>query len=89
MAAAAETQITFRLPLALARRVDRVARQSGLLRSQILRTAAEAYVQVAEDDGAPPPIERVKDLIGSLRSGVPDLAERHREHLAEALRVGR
>ena len=32
---------------------------------------------------------RVEDLIGSLSSGVPDLAERHREYILASLKHGR
>jgi hypothetical protein len=32
---------------------------------------------------------RVRDLIGSLESGIPDLAERHREYILESLKSGR
>jgi hypothetical protein len=47
--------------------------------------ALEAFLQ-----GAPTtpgrPAERVEHLIGSLSSGVPDLAERHREYVLAALK---
>jgi hypothetical protein len=32
---------------------------------------------------------RVEDLIGSLSSGVPDLAERHRAYILASLKHGR
>jgi hypothetical protein len=35
------------------------------------------------------PAERVAHLIGSLSSGVPDLAERHREYVLAALKHAR
>jgi hypothetical protein len=31
----------------------------------------------------------VKGLIGSLESGIPDMAEKHRAHIIESLRRGR
>jgi hypothetical protein len=50
--------------------------------------ALEAFLH-----GAPPtdsrPAERVERLIGSLSSGVPDLAERHREYVLAALKHAR
>ena len=50
--------------------------------------ALEAFLQ-----GAPAverkPAERVAHLLGSLSSGVPDLAERHREYLLAALKHAR
>lgn len=50
--------------------------------------ALEAFLQ-----GAPPtgnkPAERVEHLIGSLSSGIPDLAERHREYVLASLKHAR
>ncbi len=50
--------------------------------------ALEAFLQ-----GAPPTpakrAERVEHLIGSLASGVPDLAERQREYILAALKHAR
>jgi len=50
--------------------------------------AIEAFVQQGPQAGQRPS-ERVASLIGSLASGVPDLAERHREHIIESLKHGR
>jgi hypothetical protein len=49
--------------------------------------ALEAFLGAGDQRGARP-AEQVRGLIGSLTSGVPDLAERHREYLIEALRRG-
>lgn len=50
--------------------------------------ALEAFLQ-----GAPPaagtPADRVEHLIGALTSGVPDLAERHREYILASLKHAR
>jgi hypothetical protein len=50
--------------------------------------ALEAFLQGAPSaDGKP--AERAAHLIGSLSSGVPDLAERHREYVLAALKHAR
>jgi len=54
----------------------------------VVRMALESFLQ------APPPPDtnpagRVAHLLGSLDSGVPDLAERHREYVLAALKRGR
>jgi hypothetical protein len=50
--------------------------------------ALAAFLQEAPSkDGKP--AERVEHLIGSLSSGVPDLAERHREYVLAALKHAR
>lgn len=83
-----EDQITVRLPAPLGRTLRRTSRRLGRRTSDVVRMALEAFLQ-----GAPPtggkPAERVERLIGSLASGVPDLAERHREYLLATLKHGR
>lgn len=86
--AAVQDQVTVRLPAELNAALRRMARQLRRKNSDVVRMALEAYLQVGERTGRRP-AERVGRLIGSLASGVPDLAERHREHIAGALRRGR
>ena len=52
-----------------------------------IRQFLEAFLQGAPTTGKP--ADRVEYLIGSLASGVPDLAERHREYVLAALKHGR
>jgi Arc/MetJ-type ribon-helix-helix transcriptional regulator len=83
-----DDQITVRLPASLGRTLRRTSRRLGRRPSDIVRQALEAFLQ-----GAPTahgkPADRVEHLVGSLASGVPDLAERHREHILAALKHGR
>jgi Arc/MetJ-type ribon-helix-helix transcriptional regulator len=83
-----EDQITVRLPAPLGRTLRRTSRRLGRRPSDVVRMALEAFLQ-----GTPlthgRPAERVEHLIGSLASGVPDLAERHREYIIAALKHGR
>jgi hypothetical protein len=39
-------------------------------------------------EGTPSPYNRVKNLIGKVESGIPDLGEAHREHLHNRFRRG-
>ena len=81
-------QITVRLPTPLGRTLRRTSRHLGRRLSDVVRMALEAFLQ-----GAPSitrkPAERVEHLIGSLSSGVPDLAERHREYILASLKHAR
>ena len=80
-----EDQITVRLPTPLGRTLRRTSRRLGRRPSDVVRMALEAFLQ----GGAPTdrkPAERVEHLIGSLSSGVPDLAERHREYVLASLK---
>ena len=83
-----DDQITVRLPAPLGRTLRRTSRRLGRRPSDVVRMALEAYLH-----GAAPidhkPAERVEHLLGSLASGVPDLAERHREYVLAALKHGR
>jgi hypothetical protein len=51
----------------------------------VVRLALEqflnAYVEV-------PPIERVRDLLGKVESGLPDLGQRHHGYMLKRLRHG-
>jgi Arc/MetJ-type ribon-helix-helix transcriptional regulator len=83
-----DDQITVRLPTSLGRTLRRTSRRMGRRPSDVVRMALEAFLQ-----GAPSadhkPAERVDHLIGSLSSGVPDLAERHRDYVLAALKHAR
>ena len=83
-------QITLRVPDDLAKRLMKQARRLGKRRSQVVRDALELYLEGGlTPASAGRAYERVRDLIGSYRSGVPDLGLRHREHLMARLRRGR
>lgn len=76
-----ESQITIRLPETLRRRLDRVAKSVGRRRSDLARLAVQRYLDEIESPSTPRPYERVRDLLGSVDSGVSDLGSRHRDHL--------
>jgi hypothetical protein len=82
-----EDQLTVRLPPELSRALRAAAVKSQRKSSEIVRLALREYLGVG---GAGPgrPADRVRALLGSLESGVPDLAERHREYLLESIRRG-
>lgn len=83
-----DDQITVRLPASLGRTLRRTSRRLGRRPSHVVRMALEAFLQ-----GTPPAdgkrAERVEHLIGSLSSGIPDLAERHREYVLASLKHAR
>ena len=80
-----ESQLSLRLPEELADKLDRAARRLRRKRSDVVRLALEQFL-----DSKPEirPIERVRDLLGRVQSGIPDLGKRHREHLIRRLRRG-
>lgn len=83
-------QLTVRMPEALVAKLERAARRLRRNRSEVVRLALEHFLQdVLEEAEAGRPIERVRDLLGRLESGIPDLGQRHREHMLERLRLRR
>jgi predicted DNA-binding protein len=87
MSKTGDAQITFRLPSRTASKLERLASRRGVQRSVILREAVERVV--AQDETDTKPSDLVADLIGSLKSGVPDLGSDHRKHLGRAFGRGR
>ena len=83
-----EDQLSVRLPADLSRALRRASRRLQRRSSDVVRLALRAYLQV-EEHPRKRSADRVGHLIGSLRSGVPDLAERHREYILESLKRGR
>jgi Arc/MetJ-type ribon-helix-helix transcriptional regulator len=80
-----ERQMSIRLPLDLARRLDRLAAKRGVNRSGVVRAAIAAYLAGGAAT-AERPYDRVADLAGSVSGGPPDLGARHREYLRERFR---
>jgi hypothetical protein len=83
----ADAQLTFRLPNKVATDLTRIATRRGLQRSDLLRQLVEQMV--AEEANGERPFERVKDLIGAVDSGQPDLGSSHRRHLKNGFGRGR
>ena len=81
-----DSQLTVRLPGELADKLGRSAKRLRRKRSDVARLALEQFL-----DSEPEirPVERVRDLIGRVESGVSDLGQRHREHLIPRLRRGK
>lgn len=81
-----ETQLTVRLPEVLHERLTRAANRLGLKRSDVARMAIQRYLDETEHMPRVRPYDAVKDLIGSLDSGVSDIGSRHREYLLTRFR---
>lgn len=81
-----ESQMTLRLPADLAGKLERSAKRLKRKRSDVVRLALHQYLET--ESVASRPIDQVRDLLGSVESGVPDLGQRHREHLIARLRRG-
>ncbi len=78
-----EYQLTLRLSADLAERLDVAARRQQRKRSEVVRLALEQFLDAQVETR---PIEHVRDLLGRVESGLPDLGQRHREYLVRRLR---
>ena len=74
-------QLTVRLTDELEEQVEALARKLNRKRSDVVRLALERFIQEEDEAQGDRPYSRVKDLIGSVASGIPDLGSSHREHL--------
>jgi len=81
-----ERQLTVRLPEELSTKLARAARRAGRKRSDLVRQALEQFLGDSGTRSPTPPLDLVRDLIGAVESGLPDLGLRHREHLLSRLR---
>ncbi len=81
-----ERQLTMRLPADLAAKLERSAKRLKRKRSEVVREALQQYLDTQPQAR---PIERVRDLLGSVASGHPDLGQRHRDYMIRRLRRGR
>lgn len=81
-----DSQLTLRLSGDLAEKLERSARRLKRKRSDVVRQALEQFLDTEPEIR---PIERVRDLLGRVESGVPDLGQRHREYLVRRLRRGK
>lgn len=79
------SQMTVRLPDDLRRALDTASHKLNRKPSEIVRMALQEFLKTSLGTGGLP-ADRVRGLLGSLESGVPDLAERHRDYILESLK---
>jgi metal-responsive CopG/Arc/MetJ family transcriptional regulator len=84
-----QEQLTVRIPDDLSRALKAASRRMQRKSSEIVRLALREFLGASATSGDSRPADRVQGLIGSLASGVPDLAEKHRAYIIESLRRGR
>lgn len=80
------SRLTLRLPSTLNRKLAHTAKRLQRTRSHVVRLALEQFLNA---DKQTQPIDRVRDLLGRVASGVPDLGQNHREHLIRRVRCDR
>ncbi len=81
-------QLTIRLPEELNQALEAASVRMRRRRSEIVRLALSQFLSL-ELRAEETPGARVRHLIGSLETGIPDLAENHRSYVLESLKHGR
>ena len=83
MDADSDSEITVRLPPDLKTALDTASEQMKLAASDIVHLALSQFLSTS--GSAFGTMDRVRALMGSLDSGIPDLAEKHRTYILESL----
>ncbi|HSF18732.1 MAG TPA: ribbon-helix-helix domain-containing protein [Vicinamibacteria bacterium] len=81
------SQVTVRLPEDLMKSLEAASEQMNVKASEIVRMALREFLRAPGRPGRRV-ADRVRGLIGSLESGLPDLAEKHRKYILESLKNG-
>jgi metal-responsive CopG/Arc/MetJ family transcriptional regulator len=81
-----QSQLTVRLPDDIEREISKISKKLRVKRSYIVRMALEKFLEEFHVKEEHIPYEKVKDLIGTVSSGIPDLGESHRKHLVKKFR---
>ena len=80
-------QLTIRMPDEHLLKIEKLAKQMGLKKSDVARMAIKKYVSDNEIREEVSPYERAKHLLGIAESGVSDLGQNHRRHLIEKIKA--
>lgn len=82
-----EDQLTVRLPRELTKALKDTAARMQRRPSEVVRMAVKEFLESPLRPGQRKS-RRVEELIGSVDTGIPDLATRHREYVLRRLRNG-
>jgi metal-responsive CopG/Arc/MetJ family transcriptional regulator len=80
-------QLTVRLSDEMTRALEAASSRLQRKRSEIVRLALSQFLGL-DPGSTDTPASRVRHLIGSLETGIPDLAENHRAYVLESLKHG-
>jgi hypothetical protein len=79
-------QLTVRMPDEYRGKIEMLAEEMGLKKSDITRLALKRFIEENMDNEQAPPYQKVKHLLGTTESGMKDLGKRHRDHLIGRIR---
>ncbi|MEW6218081.1 MAG: hypothetical protein AB1634_00920 [Thermodesulfobacteriota bacterium] len=81
-----QAQLTVRLPGQIAAELAAIAKKRHCRKSDVVREALEQLIRAETAADEPCPFNKVRHLMGAVATGINDLGEAHRQHLARKLR---
>jgi len=81
-------QLTIRMPDEYGEKIKVLAEKMGLKKSDIARLALKQFVEESLSNDQSTPYHKVRHLLGSAESGIPDLGQRHRYYLMNKILKG-
>jgi metal-responsive CopG/Arc/MetJ family transcriptional regulator len=79
-------QITVRMPDEYAKKLNKLSKETGTRRSDIIRMAMKQFLERTDETNRLPPYSRVSHLLGIVESDVNDLGQSHRKYLIQKVR---
>ncbi|OGL44157.1 MAG: hypothetical protein A2161_19150 [Candidatus Schekmanbacteria bacterium RBG_13_48_7] len=79
-------QFTVRMTDEYREKIDILAKKMGLKKSDIARLAIKQFIEENIDDETNHPFQKVRNLVGSVESGIKDLGQSHREYIIQNMR---
>lgn len=82
-------QLTVRMPDEYKGKIQMLAEEMGLKKSDIARLALKRFIEENMGNEQVSPYQKVKHLLGTAEGGIRDLGQRHREHLIGKIQKAR
>jgi len=80
-------QVTIRMPDQQMSKIEHIAKEMGLKKSDVTRMAIKRFIEeYTGEEKVMKPYTRVKHILGVAESGVVDLGQSHREHLIKKIK---
>ena len=79
-------QITVRMPNAYGNKLDKLSKQMGMRRSDIIRLAMKRFLEGPDQTDQESPYLKVSHLLGIAESDVKDLGQSHRKYLIQKVK---
>jgi metal-responsive CopG/Arc/MetJ family transcriptional regulator len=79
-------QITVRVPDEYAKKLNKLSKETGARRSDIIRLAIKQFLEGTHEAERLPPYSKVRHLLGIVESDVNDLGQSHRKYLIQKIR---